>query len=154
MKLLNFCLLLFAFPLPGENTTHAQTISDPTEWRYEVKKKDNNEYQLVFHVELEEGWHIFSQKPGDDFLIPPSFEFNSSRDVKLVGKVTEKGKLKTERMEGIDNPVRYYEKTADFIQTVKAVKGTVVKGNHTYQVCNENMCLPPKARPFEFIINE
>jgi len=119
-----------------------------------VKKKNAGEYDLVFHVVLSKGWHIFSQKPGDDFLIPPSFEFKNTRKAKLVGKITEQGKLKTEKMEGIDNPIHYYEGTADFIQTVKAEKGAKISGQHEYQVCNSNMCLPPKKKEFEFIIKD
>ena len=41
-------------------------IADPTTWTYEVKKMSANEYQLIFHVSLKEGWHIWSLKPGGD----------------------------------------------------------------------------------------
>ena len=130
----------------------AQATSDPTDWRYQVKKTANSEYELIFHVSLKDGWHIFSQEPGDEFLIPPGFDFERQGTVKLVGKVQERGKLKTERMEGIDNPVRYYEGSADFVQLVKARPGTRISGEHEYQVCNDRMCLPPKKKRFEFII--
>jgi thiol:disulfide interchange protein DsbD len=129
-----------------------QGLTDPTSWTYEVRKKASGEYELVFHVALKEGWHIFSQKPGDDFLIPPSFTFKTS-NIKMVGKVQEKGKMKTEKMEGIDNPINYYEKSADFVQVVKARAGSKVTGEHEYQVCNDMMCLPPKKKSFEFVLN-
>lgn len=132
----------------------AQGISDPTTWTYEVKKKKTNEYELVFHVSLKPGWHIFSQKPGDEFLIPPSFKFDKTGTAKLVGKPSEAGRLKSEKMEGVDNPVNYYESEATFSQVVKARPGAVVKGEHEYQVCNSSMCLPPKKKPFEFVIRD
>ena len=134
------------------HTSFGQGVTDPTTWSYQVKKKSAGEYELVFHVELKEGWHIFSQKAGDDFLIPPSFTFKTA-NIKKVGKVQEKGKLRTEKMEGIDNPINYYEKSADFVQVIKARAGTKVTGEHEYQVCNQSMCLPPKKKAFEFIVN-
>src|SRR5688572_19257725 len=92
----------------------SQMVADPTTWTYSVKKVSATEYKLVFHVFLTDGWHIFSQKPGDEFLIPPSFTLSKNKNVKLLGKVEEIGKLKTEKMEGIDNPINYYEGSVAF----------------------------------------
>ncbi len=126
-----------------------QMIEDPTTWTYEVKKTGDQEYDLIFKVELKEGWHVFSQDPGDEFLIPPSFSFNES-NLKKLGKVAEEGMLKTETIEGFDKPVRYFEGTARFIQKVKARAGSKIEGEHEYQVCNDRMCLPPKTKSFVF----
>lgn len=124
--------------------------SDPTTWTYETKKISATEFDLVFHVVLKEGFHIFSQKPGDDFLIPPSFVFKKNSAYKLIGKVIEKGKMKTEKMDGVDNPIHYYEVNADFIQRVNITKPIIISGEHEYQVCNDKMCLPPKKKNFSF----
>jgi len=128
--------------------------SDPTTWSYEVKKTGANDYELVFHVTLTDGWHIFSQTPGDELLIPPSFTFTENKSIRLVGKPEERGTLKTERMEGIDNPINYYEGTADFVQKVQVKGDAIISGEHEYQVCNDRMCLPPKTKNFEFVIKE
>lgn len=153
MKILQSILLAFVF-LFLSNAMQAQNTNDPTSWTYEVKKKSVNEYELIFHVSLKTGWHIFSQKPGDEFLIPPSFNFTKSGAVTFVGKMQERGKLKIERMDGIDNPIRYYESQVDFVQTVKVKPGTKIRGEHEYQVCSTNMCLPPKKKNFEFIVKD
>ena len=146
-------LSLFAFIfLLLTNVMMGQGIADPTTWTYEVKKIDASEYELIFHVSLNEGWHIFSQKPGDEFLIPPSFSFTDKDMIKLIGEVEERGKLKTEKMEGIDSLVSYYEGKVDFVQKVQ-IKGKMkITGEHEYQVCNDAMCLPPKTKKFEFDI--
>lgn len=145
------CLLLSVF-LPS--MVNAQMTADPTDWKYEVKKKGADKYELIFEVKLKDGWHIFSQKPGDDFIIPPSFDVKADRRVKLLGKVQEKGNLKTEKIDGIDNPVRYYESKADFVLLVSAKPGSKITGDHVYQVCNDKMCLPPKKKHFEFVIKD
>ncbi|HRO43576.1 MAG TPA: protein-disulfide reductase DsbD family protein [Flavipsychrobacter sp.] len=154
LPLTSYWLLLAAYCILPIAYSHAQGISDPTSWSYHVKKKGTNEYELIFHVELKEGWHIFSQNAGDEFLIPPSFKFKKNGTIKFVGKVSERGKLKTERMEGIDNPINYYEAKADFVQVVKARPGVSISGEHEYQVCNDKMCLPPKKKNFEFVVKD
>ncbi len=126
----------------------AQLVADPTTWTYEAKKVSANEYELIFHVVLTDGWHIFSQQPGDEFLIPPSFTFKDK--VKQIGKVQENGKLMTEKMEGIDNLVRFYEHKVDFVQKVQVDGPGKITGEHEYQVCNDKMCLPPKTMSFVF----
>jgi thiol:disulfide interchange protein DsbD len=124
--------------------------NDPTTWTYETKKINTTEYQLIFHCVLKEGFHVFSQKPGDDFLIPPSFKFKKNPAFKLTGAVVEQGKMKTEKMDGVDNPIHYYEGSVDFIQKVKITKPISISGEHEYQVCNDKMCLPPKKKNFVF----
>ncbi|MBS1783559.1 MAG: hypothetical protein JSS78_10870 [Bacteroidetes bacterium] len=142
--------LLFIFV----SQTFAQIVNDPTTWRYEVHKKSNNQYELAFIVKLNESWHVFSQNAGDDMLIPPSFYFDKNTAIKFIGKVKEQGKLKIEKMEGIDHPVRYYEGIVTFSQLVQAKPGAKIMGEHEYQVCNNSMCLPPKKKKFEFIIKD
>ena len=130
-------------------------INDPTTWTYSVKHLKGNNYQVVYHVSLTKGWHIFSQKPGDESLIPPSFKLSKGSGVTPVGKLQERGTLKVEKIEGFDNTINYYEGEVDFIQKV-AVKGKVlsIKGEHEYQVCNDKMCLPPRTKEFSIKIKD
>jgi thiol:disulfide interchange protein DsbD len=134
---------------------NAQMIPDPTTWSYEVKKTGDNQYDLIFHLQLKEHWHIYSQNPGGDGLqIPPTFSFDKNAGITKVGKVKEIGKKVTEEMEGIDGAVHYYLDKVDFIQTIKVKGNTSVTGQHEYQVCDESMCLPPKKKKFTFEIKD
>lgn len=151
MKHLLQALLLFSAVFTSVSAL-AQTSNDPTTWTYEVKPLGGDEYELQFHIALKDGWHIFSQEPGDEFLIPPSFVFDKSAEVKLKDKIEERGTMHTERMDGVDNPINYYEGEAVFVQKVSAKSSLKVTGKHEYQVCNNQMCLPPKKIPFEFSI--
>src|SRR4051812_10181865 len=75
---------------------------DPASWNYELKKKSATQYQLIFHLDLKQGWHIWSLHPGGDgYEIAPSFTFEKDPKAKLTGKVAEKGKATTTTMEGI-----------------------------------------------------
>lgn len=153
-------VMLFAGALQAQIVSGATGISrtsnqDPTSWSYEVKKLDRNEYELIFKVTLNDGWHIFSQTPGDSFLIPPSFIFDENKTVKMKGGLTEKGKLIETTFEGVEGKVRYFEGTVEFIQNIVYTgTTTTITGEHRYQICNDRMCLPPVARKFEFKIQK
>ena len=143
-------IFLFGF---SAVTAKAQ-IADPTTWTYEVKKKTANEYELIFHLKLADKWHIWSMKPGGDgSMIPPTFNFDKNVNVQLIGGVTEHGKPVTTTMDGVDGKLTYLPDEVNYVQVVK-VKGTVkITGVQGYQVCNDMMCLPPKNKKFEFVIN-
>lgn len=153
LKKLSLLLLVLFLTIPR---LHAQLVQDPTEWRYEVRKKGDNKYQLVFHVKLTKpDWHIYSLNPGGDgTLIPPSFTFKKGKDYKLVGKVKEaNGKRVTEDIEGVGT-VHYFKNSVDFVQEVTVTGNTKITGSHEYQVCNDQMCLPPTSLPFSFDITD
>lgn len=129
----------------------AQMTADPTTWKPEVKKKNATEYELVFHLTLKAGWHIWSLKPGGDgFQIVPTFVFAPNPKVKMKGNVSEKGKATTSVMEGVDGKVTYLSGNVDYTQTVTAPSGTKVNCTLTYQVCDDKMCLAPKDKDFTF----
>jgi hypothetical protein len=151
MKLLKagFLILFCLFATRG----FGQMTADPTTWTYEVKKKSGNTYALIYHLSLKEGWHIWSLHPGGDgYQIVPSFNFDKNTNVQLVGKPTETGKKVTTVMEGVTGKITYLQNKVDYIQLVTVIGKTKITGKHGYQVCNENMCLPPKDKSFEFEI--
>jgi thiol:disulfide interchange protein DsbD len=129
----------------------AQMIQDPTKWSFEAKKKSGNTYQLIFHLNLKAGWHIWSLHPGGDgYEISPSFTFANNTHLKLNGAVTEKGKATTTKMEGIDGKITYLNGKIDYIQEVTITGKGKFLGTLNYQVCDDKMCLPPKDQNFVF----
>lgn len=150
MSLLLLSILLAAPQL------FAQMVQDPSVWTYELKKKGDNKYDLIFHVKFNKAdWHVYALKPGGDgTLIPPSFEFKKSKDYKLVGGVKEvNGKKITEDIDGV-GIVHYFKNSVDFVQEVTVTGNTKITGTHEYQVCNDQMCLPPTTLPFSFNITD
>lgn len=151
--MLRFCLLAFLALLAFGSK--AQITKDPTTWTFETKKKSEGKFDLIIHLKLEEGWHIWSMKPGGDGLqMPPEFKFKSEDGVSLIGGVKESGKKISETMDGVDGIVNYYVKSVDYIQTVEVKKNGKVSGRYMYQVCNDQMCLPPYKKNFSFEIND
>lgn len=143
--------ILFVFLAFAALPTMAQMTEDPTTWTYQVKKVKGNEYELIYHLSLKQGWHIWSlHVGGDGYEIVPSFVMDANPAVKLQGTVTEKGKAVTTKMDGIDQKVTYLTGKIDYIQKVTITGKPKITGKLTYQVCNDKMCLPPKDKDFVF----
>lgn len=157
MKFFSKFFLLLSFTVFTTNMLWAQIEADPTTWSFEVKKKSGNDYDLILKVDLKKEWHLYSMNPGGDgSLIAPSFSFNKNKDVKLVGKIKEKGKNKliTETIDGIDGAVHYYEDHITYTQAVTVTKNTKITGEYSYQTCNHEKCLNPTTKPFSFEIKD
>lgn len=128
--------------------------ASPAKWKYEVKKKSGNDYQLIFHLQLDKGWHIWSLNPGGDgFQIVPSVAFDpKNANVTLKGKLTEKGHATTTVMDGVTGKVTYLSGNVDYIQEVTVKGNASITGRHTWQICDDKQCLAPTDKEFTFEI--
>ncbi|GAA4466557.1 hypothetical protein GCM10023093_20840 [Nemorincola caseinilytica] len=155
MRILRYCssiVLLLLATAASAQFQQAPTAS-PAKWKYEVKKKSGNDYQLILHLELAKGWHIWSLTPGGDgFQIVPSVAFDNNPNVQLKGKLTEKGHATTTTMDGVDGKVTYLSGNVDYIQEVTVKGSTRITGKHTWQVCDDKQCLAPTDKDFVFEI--
>ncbi len=125
-------------------SVHGQIIKDESKWTLEAKKKSGDQYELILHVKLPSPWHLYSFKPGGDgMLIAPEVKFVKNDKVKYTGPVKEKGKLLTETMEGIDGAVNMFKDKVDYVQEATISGNTKITCKYSYQICNDNMCLPP-----------
>ncbi len=142
-------LLLFVLFVAASFSATAQMIADPTTWTYELKDKGNGKYDVLFKLKLKDKWHIWSLNPGGDGMqIPPSFDFDKKPGLKLIGGVKESGKKHTGPMEGVDGIVTYFEGTVIYTQSIEATGPMTLTGKYGYQVCDDQMCLPPKSKKF------
>lgn len=147
--------LIIAIFLFGSNFAEAQGFKNPAKWTYDIKKTGEDQYELVFHLKLDEHWHIWSLNPqGDGMEIPPKFTFKKNANYTLLGKMAEQGKLISGPREGVDGIVNEFHDKVDYIQKVKVKGNQKITGNINFQVCDENMCLPPKNLNFSFEIND
>ena len=130
-------------------------IKDPTHWTYEVKKLGNDQYQLIYHLELEAAWHIWSLTMGaNDMAILPEFNYSDNVKVTKMDAIKEIGTVHTMTMEGLDKPLtmKYLSGKIDYIQKVSFKGKGTIKSYHTYQVCDDSKCLPPMDKEFVFVI--
>ncbi len=128
-------------------------IMDPVKWSFQVKDLNENQSELVFIAQLDEGWHLYSQHTDPMGPIGISFEFTPSKDYTLKGKVSE-----PKPHEEFDNDfkctVRSFSGRVVFRQKIERLssKDFTVKGTYSYQLCNNGSCIAPDDRDFTFSV--
>jgi len=149
MNKLFLSLILFAVAMSSaaQNSSATQQIK----WTVVAKKTGANTAEIYFKASLAPTWHIWSQDPGDEMLIPPSFSFKD-KDVVANGKAREIGKKISKAEEGFKNKLNYYEGTVIFVQKVKFGKQKSLAGSINYQICDPKRCLPPTDFDFNAAI--
>jgi len=173
LKLLNI-MLGKAEPFPAKNPNYSMRkfvlssvlllstllsqaqILQPVKWKFEVEKTSDAEALLKATATIDKGWHLYSQfielTPDQFGPEVTLFTFNKNPNIKLLGKVEEKGKLTEEITPLFDNIlVRFFSDKVTFTQKVRvSAENTVVTGNVYYMVCDDKQCLPPDELEFSF----
>jgi thiol:disulfide interchange protein DsbD len=122
-----------------------------------VKIKSNGPYDTVYagdkfnltiKVSIGEGWHINSNKPHDDFLIPSILSIEQSDNFSLNKIIYPKAE--DIKLEFSDNPLSVW--TGDqVIKGVIELSKSIKPGRYmlvvslAYQSCNNKTCLPPNS---------
>jgi DsbC/DsbD-like thiol-disulfide interchange protein len=140
-------LAILTLGLSAQASANASQIK----WTVVAKKTGPNTVDIAFRATLAPTWHIWSQMPGDDMLIPPTFTFKD-KTIVAVGKAKEIGKKISKAEEGFKNKLNYYEGTVVFVQRVKIGKQKTIAGSINYQICDPTKCLPPSDFDFNATI--
>ena len=112
----------------------------PVLWTWELDKVSG---VLRFKVQLDEGWHMYSQYISAEIgPVPLTFSFEELSGIELVGGVTEP-KAVRKYDENFEAYLDFFEKEAEFQQRFTGPFDGPVKGTITYMICNETTCLPP-----------
>lgn len=125
-------------------------VLQPVNWIFTSKDLGNNEYELIFKAEIDEPWHLYSQKIE---MQPPAtlFTFEENANYERIGIVEE-----TESIEvfdpNFDMMIRYFAHEAVFTQKIKVAENTsvTIKGFIEFMSCDDTKCLPPTEIDFEF----
>lgn len=121
-------------------------IYDPVDWEMSVSETSDTEAVLTFKATLEAGWHIYAlDLPSDEGPLPTEFTFESSDKYKLLGGVKQ-GEYITDYDPNFQMDLNYFADNAEFTQKIKrtATRDFKVKGELSFMVCNDEMCLPPE----------
>jgi thiol:disulfide interchange protein DsbD len=128
-------------------------IHDPVSWSTSVEIISDTEYNLVITSEIEENWHLYSQKVPEGGPIATTFSFTKASDFELVGSTSE------EEGHTVDDPtfgmeIKYFANKATFKQRIKVLTENSIHivGEVEFMVCNDANCLPPTTVDLEFSI--
>lgn len=130
----------------GGPVSHAQ-------WILSTKKISQCEYDLIFTVTLDKGWHTFSVlkiKGTDGEVFPTQIDFKPNNDYSLIGNLTET-KPTPEYDKTIKKTVLLHYNKVVFTQRIKLNSSSKVKisGKYEYQICKES-CEGPPYEKFDF----
>lgn len=111
------------------------------------KVSPGSEFKIAVEVKVNSGWHINSNKPNEDFLIPSTLKINTS-----VFKITKVAYPKAHdlKLEISETPLSVWESEVYVGAVVKAPEDLkpgkyILPVTLEYQACNNMTCLPPNA---------
>ena len=143
-SIITLVLLLTALVLRAQ-------ILEPVTFQTELKQVADDKVEVVFTGTIDGGWHVYSTELGDGGPISATFNVDKMTGAEPIGKLKPVGK----EISAYDNmfgmQVRYFEKTAQFVQELKLTGGAwQVEGYLEYGACNDENCLPPTQVSFSF----
>jgi Disulphide bond corrector protein DsbC len=112
-----------------------------------VRAKRNDAVAVKVSAQLRDGYHVNSNKPNDEYLIPIKLTWQAAPlQVEEVVYPT----AQTVKSEFSEKPLSVYSGTFELITKMRvpgnATAGPVLAtGKLRYQACNDRMCLPPKT---------
>jgi thiol:disulfide interchange protein DsbD len=128
---------------------------NPVHWSFTSEKAGDNTWLVHCVATIDSGWHIYSQtQPKDAIAQPTMIRWTANPLILPTGKATEVGRLEHTKDEVVGIEANQYEKRVDFEQkvTLRHITKTKLTGRLTFQVCTNEMCLPPKTIPVEVFL--
>ncbi|MFC2084330.1 protein-disulfide reductase DsbD [Bacteroidota bacterium] len=114
-----------------------------------------SEFKIAIKAEIADSWHINSNNPNDDFLIPTELSLISGENLSIIE--TYYPEAEEVNFSFTNKPVSVYQGEVFFAVKVKLPEDLEV-GEYkivlklSYQACNNESCLPPMEVQDEIII--
>jgi hypothetical protein len=113
-----------------------------------------NTVQLQFHVSS--GFHVNSNKPSAEYLIPTALKLDAPTDIVLGGITYPEGDLMSFAF-APDEKLSVYSGEFDLAVMVRPLANVLpgdyeFHGQLKYQACDNAACYPPKQLPVRFVV--
>jgi len=127
-------------------------VENPVNWEFSTDKVSGQEAELVFTATIDYPWHLYSAHLPEGGPIATKAWYDESDTYTLVDGIVESPKAKVTFDAGFQMDVGTLSGKAEFRQKVKFKDGGTqnVTGEIEFQVCDDEVCLPPKSVPFSF----
>lgn len=111
--------------------------------------------RIVVTVDIPDGYHVQSNRPGDPFLIPTTLRLDETGDLALGAPVYPDGE--TQRFDWTPAVLDVYRGTIEIAVPVEVGTGATpgvrtISGRVRYQGCSDSACLPPAELPVEAVL--
>ena len=113
-----------------------------------VTAKRNDKVQVKIPVTIDAGFHVNSDKPSEDYLIPLKVKWTDTGA--LEGGTFVFPKPVSMSLAGEQKPLSVFEGSFDIVANFKVAANAPAgpgsaSGKLSYQACNAKMCFPPKT---------
>lgn len=149
-----FVLLGCLMPAQDMPVRRTPSVTMETPAVASVTRGKSNSVELQFRVG--EGFHINSNKPTEEYLIPTTLKLDPPTDL-VIGKITYPPGETMSFAFAPDEKLSVY--TGDFTLTVPVRPLSSVlpskyelRGTLRYQACDNAQCYPPKNLPVQFAV--
>ena len=146
-------LLILLFTLMS--TLVFAQMYDPVEWTFSQKVISEDEIELQFRADIEQGWHLYSQHlPEGVDAYPTEFNFAYSEDYQLVNEMIEPDPIRKPDPNFDNIILPYFDNEVVFLQRIKIKSPTDFKivGDISFMSCDESQCVFPPLESFSFDI--
>ena len=127
-------------------------ISNPAHWKFEAKKINDTEFDLIATVKLDSGWYIYSQFIKGDGPIPTAFVFKSNIQYVFIGKMEEASENRISEFDKIfDMQTTRFKNEVKFTQRIKLKKEFAnISGTVTFFTRTDEKAIPPNEEDFHY----
>ena len=105
---------------------------------------------VTLHFRVAEGYHINSNTPREEFLIPTTFSIPDGAGVRLDKAVYPAGTDFTLPLDPTNKLSVYNNEFTIQARIVADAGSHPVEGKLHFQACDKSVCLPPKTIPVAF----
>ncbi len=112
------------------------------------KVTPNGEFKIALQININEPWHINSNKPYDEFLIPSSLTINDTSNF-IIQKIAYP-KAHDIKLDFSEKPLSVWQ-GENYIGALVKVSNNLKPGDYklivtlNYQACNNSTCMPPTS---------
>ena len=143
---MKFAVLLLAASLFGQTSLNSLSSVVNVVAPEKIVAKRNTTQPVEFTIQIRNGYHINSNTPADEYLIPLRWTFEGPLTISEIAYP----KPKMQTFPFSQKPMSVYEgdvkTTAKVTVPAKAAASSQhVIGTLRYQACNDRMCLPPRT---------
>lgn len=150
MRAIKNSLILLITLLTFQLSTAQINPLEKVSWEFSVEQNDCEAY-IVGKATIVNKWHVYAAHlPEGSFALPTVMELENSDKYEIVGKLLEP-KPKKIYDEILKEDMFLHSGTIKFKQKIKIIskKDFTIKGNYSFQTCDDVQCLPPFDDVFE-----
>lgn len=138
-------IVAITVPSPAQGSAKVVKVN-PSEASYKIKR--GGTVQIGVAIDVDEGYHINSNRPAEKYLIPTSLKFERIDGITTSPIIYPKAKL--QKFEFSQKPLSVFEGKTLLKLTARALPSLTpgaqtLKGKLTVQACNNQQCLRPQT---------